>query len=62
MTDLQSHINIFKALGFIEHRNNLIRIVWHIATEHAEETSLEDFIKAISLATTTNTVEPIKEK
>jgi hypothetical protein len=63
MTDLETHIHIFKALGYIKNRNALIRIVWHIATEHGLETSCEDFIKAISTpTTTTKIVEPIKEK
>ena len=61
MTDLETHINIFKALGFIANRNALIRIVWHIALEHGEEISMEDFINAISKPTT-KTVEHIKKE
>jgi hypothetical protein len=58
MTDLQTHINIFKGLGFVKHRNAIIRMVWQIATDHGKEISCEDFIKA--LTTTTNPVEPIR--
>jgi len=62
MTDLETHINIFKALGYIQNRNALIRIVWHIATEHGNVITMEEFINAISQKPTTNIVEPIKEK
>jgi len=53
---LEEHIRIFKALGF-KHltRDATIRMVWHIATEHGEELSCEDFINNISeRPTTTN--------
>ena len=59
MTDLETHINIFKALGYIPNRNALIRIVWHIATEHGHVITLEDFINAISKPATSKIVEPI---
>jgi hypothetical protein len=63
MTDLQTHIDIFKGLGFIKHRNALIRMVFHIAREHPEIKDAEDFIKQISeKTTTTNPVEPIKKE
>jgi thioredoxin-related protein len=52
MTDLATHIKIFKELRYIPNYN-FIKMLWHIATEHGEETTLEDFIKAISPATTT---------
>jgi hypothetical protein len=63
MTDLASHIQICVAMK--KERllsNQMVRIIWHIANEHAEETTLEDFIKAISPATTTNSVERIKKE
>ena len=62
MTDLATHIQIFKALGYIQNRNALIRIVWHIATEHGHVITMEDFIKAISSPTPTNIVEPLKKE
>jgi hypothetical protein len=60
MADLATHIQICVALK--KERllsNQMVRIIWHIANEHGEETTLEDFIKAISPPTTTNPVEPI---
>jgi len=63
MTDLATHIQICIAMK--KERlltNQQVRIIWHIATEHSEDIDCEDFIKAISTPTTTNIVEPIKEK
>ena len=64
MTDLATHIQICIAMK--KERllsNQQVRIIWHIATEHSEDIDCEEFINAISKsATTTNTVEPIKEK
>jgi len=43
--------------------NQNVRMIWKLAEDHAKEITCEDFINAISKsATTTNTVEPIKEK
>ena len=44
MVTLEDHIDIFKELRIIG-KNNLIRMIWHIATEHSEEITCEDFIK-----------------
>lgn len=63
MTDLQTHMQIFKGLGFVKHRNAIIRMIWQVATEHASEITLEDFIKAISSTpTTTDAVQPVKKE
>jgi len=63
MTDLATHIQICIAMKK-EHllSNQNVRMIWHLVEDHAFETTCEDFIKAISPPTTTNTVEPIKEK
>jgi len=45
MVTLKEHIEIFKKLR-ITGKNNLIRMVWHIASEHGEEISCEDFVEA----------------
>ena len=61
--DLPSHIKVCIAMK--KERllsNQMVRIIWHIANEHAEETTLEDFIKAISPATTTKTEETLKKE
>jgi hypothetical protein len=63
LTDLETHIQIFKSLGFIKHRNALIRMIFHIAREHPEIKDPEDFIKQISQKTiNSNPVEPLKAK
>jgi len=59
--ELKEHIEIFKKLRIYPNRNAIIRMIWHIANEHAEETTCEDFIKAISTPKQV-VVEPIKEK
>lgn len=45
MVTLKEHIEIFQKLR-ITGKNNLIRMVWHIAREHGEEISCEDFVEA----------------
>jgi len=64
MTDLQTHIQICIAMKRERLLSNQqIRVVWHIASEHGDEITLEDFIKAISPhTTTTNTIQPIKKE
>ena len=64
MTDLATHIQICIAMKK-EHllSNQNVRMIWKLAEDHAKEITCEDFINAISKSpTTTNTVEPIKEK
>jgi len=64
MTDLASHIQVCIAMKKERMLSNImVRIIWHIAAEHGEEITLEDFVKAISeRPTTTNIVEPLKKE
>ncbi len=62
MTDLPTHIQICKALKKERVLNNQsVRIIWHIVECHAQETTMEDFIKAIS-ERETKLVEPLGAK
>jgi UV DNA damage repair endonuclease len=61
MADLQTHIQIFKALP-IPNKRVFIKLIWHIATEHGKEISLDDFIKAISYLPPTNAVQPLRKE
>jgi len=59
MTDLQTHINIFKEL-YIPSKVAVIRMLWDFIEDHKNEISKEDFIKAISQKTTTDVVQPLR--
>lgn len=59
MVSLKEHIELFKKLFRFRGRNNFVRMVWHVANEHAEEITCEDFIKAITKEV--EVVEPIKK-
>jgi len=43
---LKEHIEIFKQIRF-PGKANIIRMIWHIASEHNEEIACEDFIQAV---------------
>lgn len=62
MTDLPTHIHIFKELRF-PNKNAIIRMLWHFIEDHRTEITLEEFIKAISWATTTtNAVKSLRKE
>lgn len=62
--DLQQHIEVMRNVKLFQLGwRNAIKMIWHIASEHGKEISVEDFIKAISAptTTTTNEVQPKRE-
>ena len=62
--ELKEHIDLMRRLKLFQLGwRNAIRTIWHIASEHGKEISVEDFITAISTpTTTTKPVEPLKKE